>query len=91
MTTTMNTIETIHWDNNENCYVKGVKVNSATLLRQKGRGRLRAVWQGRPWEVALIIWKFGCVINDGTAWTVELNLANGVKHGMTLKDFLSVR
>ena len=71
-------------------FVNGKKALNATILRQKGRGRVRAVWQGSPWEVDFAMWKFGCIINDGAKWYVELTLADGMKHGMTLNDFLKI-
>jgi hypothetical protein len=71
-------------------FVNGKKAINATILRQKGRARVRAVWQGSPWEVALAMWKLGCVINDGVKWYVELTLVDGMKHGMTLNDFLKI-
>lgn len=88
---TVSATETGVYRDNDNYFVNGKKVLNATILRQKGRGRVRAVWQGSPWEVVLAMWKLGCIINDGTNWTVELAFGDGMKRGMTLNDFLKVR
>ena len=88
---TVSTTETGVYRDKADYFVNGKMVINAPILRQKGRGRVRAVWQGSPWEVALAMWNLGCIINDGTNWSVELTLADGMKHGMTLNDFLKIR
>ena len=86
----VSTTETGVYRDKADYFVNGKKALNATILRQKGRGRVRAVWQGSPWEVDFAMWKFGCIINDGAKWYVELTLADGMKHGMTLNDFLKI-
>ena len=91
VSTTVSTTETSVYKDKDDYFVNGKMVINATILRQKGRVRARAVWQGSPWEVALVMWNLGCVINDGAKWYVELTVSDGMKHGMTLNDFLKIR
>ena len=90
VSTTVSTTETGVYRDKADYFVNGKKAINATVLRQKGRARVRAVWQGSPWAVDFAMWRLGCVINDGAKWYVELTLVDGMKHVMTLNDFLKI-
>ena len=45
---TVSTTETGVYRDKADYFVNGKKALNATILRQKGRGRVRAVWQGSP-------------------------------------------
>lgn len=69
----------------------GKAVKRAVIFSQKGRGKVRPRWQGRPEEVCLALWQVGAIINDGTKWLVGCETEDGQKVIVTLDSFISTR
>ena len=67
----------------------GKPIARAVIMSQKGRGKVRPRWQGRPEEVCLAVWRVGAIINDGTKWLVGCEVAEGQMVVVSLDDFLS--
>ena len=68
----------------------GKPVARAVIMSQKGRGKVRPRWQGRPEEVCLAVWRVGgAIINDGTKWLVGCEVSDGQMVVVSLDDFLS--
>lgn len=70
-------------------YVDGVKAVDSSLIRERKRSK-RVCWKGRPWEIPMVVWKVGAVLNNGDKWTVELLLENKRKVMVTLDEFLKI-